>query len=92
MKQHGFGKDINKDYSLIIKARPYDTLMRERQAKEINTFGGKNLIEFGCGSGEATKQIIKYNPKLKILATGNDSNVIKNAKNNIKFDIVEFQL
>lgn len=91
MKEHGFGKALNKDYALIIKAWPYDTLMRERQAREINKFGGKNLIEFGCGSGEATKQIIKYNPKLKILATDNDSNVIKNAKNNIKFDTVQFK-
>jgi len=91
MVKHGFNKELNKDYKLIIKAWPFDALMRKIQALEIRKFGGKYLIEFGCGSGEATKQIIKYNPKLRIFATDKDPHVIKNAKNSIKSKNATFQ-
>jgi ubiquinone/menaquinone biosynthesis C-methylase UbiE len=89
--KYGFSKKLNTDYDLIIKAWPYEKEMHVRTAQEIKKSGAKTLIEFGCGSGEATKYISKYNPNLKILATDIDTVVITNARTNISSKNVTFK-
>ncbi len=91
MAKYGFGKKLNKDYDLILKTWPYERFLHKKLALIIREFNGKTLIEFGCGSGESTIFIHKYNPKLEILAIDNDASVIRNAKNNIKSSNVIFK-
>jgi ubiquinone/menaquinone biosynthesis C-methylase UbiE len=90
MVKHGFSKDLNKDYALILKAWPYEKELYTNLALQARKFNGRSLIEFGCGSGEATIHLHKLNPNLKIFATDIDPKVIQNAKNHIKSANVKF--
>jgi trans-aconitate 2-methyltransferase len=52
--------------------------------------GNEIVMDAGCGSGLLTKQLAKQVPRGKIYAVDTDSNMIKQAKNNLKsFDNVE---
>jgi trans-aconitate 2-methyltransferase len=52
--------------------------------------GNEVVMDAGCGSGLLTKQLAKQVPRGKIYAVDTDSNMIKQAKNNLKsFDNVE---
>jgi len=89
--KHGFSKKLNKDYALIISAWPYEKEMHTRTALEIKKINAKKLVEFGCGSGEATQYLSKYNPFIQILATDVDPAVITNARRNVKSKNVIFK-
>jgi trans-aconitate 2-methyltransferase len=52
--------------------------------------GNEIVMDAGCGSGFLTKQLAKQVPRGKIYAVDTDSNMIKQARNNLKsFDNVE---
>ena len=92
MVKRGFGKELNKDYALILKTWPYEKELHTKTALEIQKFNAKSFIEFGCGSGEATAFIHKYNPGMKILATDVDPAVISNAKHFLKSKNIFFKV
>jgi trans-aconitate 2-methyltransferase len=78
-------------------ARTYDQVSRLVQYKwgqrVINWRkwrGNEIIMDAGCGSGLLTKQLAKKVPRGKVYAVDIDSNMIKQAKNNLKsFDNVE---
>jgi trans-aconitate 2-methyltransferase len=53
-------------------------------------YGNKIVIDAGCGSGLLTKQLAKKVPRGKVYAIDIDSNMIKQARKNLRlFDNVE---
>jgi tRNA A58 N-methylase Trm61 len=46
--------------------------------------GNEIVMDAGCGSGLLTKQLAKQVPRGKVYAVDTDSNMIKQAKNNLK--------
>src|ERR671911_1039951 len=52
--------------------------------------GNEIVMDAGCGSGLLTKQLVKKVPRGKVYAVDIDSNMIKQARNNLQsFDNVE---
>src|SRR5690242_3562875 len=47
--------------------------------------GDEIVMDAGCGSGLLTKQLAKKVPRGKVYAVDIDSNMIKQAKNNLQF-------
>jgi trans-aconitate 2-methyltransferase len=78
-------------------ARTYDQvsrLVQYRWGKQVlewrKWIGNEIVMDAGCGSGLLTKQLAKKVPQGKVYAIDIDSNMIKQAKNNLQlFDNVE---
>ncbi|HJT46580.1 MAG TPA: methyltransferase domain-containing protein [Nitrososphaeraceae archaeon] len=78
-------------------ARTYDQVSRlvqykwgQHVIKWRKWLGNEVVMDAGCGSGLLTKELAKQVPRGKIYAVDLDSNMIKQAKNNLKsFDNVE---
>jgi trans-aconitate 2-methyltransferase len=78
-------------------ARTYDQVSRlvqykwgQQVIKWRKWTGNEIVMDAGCGSGLLTKQLAKQVPRGKVYAVDIDSNMIKQAKNNLKsFDNVE---
>ena len=78
-------------------ARTYDQvsrLVQYRWGQQVIKWrrwrGNEIVMDAGCGSGLLTKQLVKQVPRGKVYAVDIDSNMIKQAKNNLKsFDNIE---
>ena len=78
-------------------ARTYDQvsrLVQYRWSQQVIKWrrwrGNEIVMDAGCGSGLLTKQLAKQVPRGKVYAVDIDSNMIRQAKNNLKsFDNVE---
>ena len=78
-------------------ARTYDQVSRlvqykwgQQVIKWRKWRGNEIVMDAGCGSGLLTKQLAKQVPRGKVYAVDIDSNMIRQAKNNLKsFDNVE---
>ena len=73
-------------------ARTYDQVSRlvqyrwGKQVLELRKWRGNEIVmDAGCGSGLLTKQLAKKVPRGKVYAVDIDSNMIKQAKNNLQF-------
>ena len=73
-------------------ARTYDQvsrLVQYRWGQQVIKWrkwrGDEIVMDAGCGSGLLTKQLAKQVPRGKVYAVDIDSNMIKQAKNNLKF-------
>lgn len=73
-------------------ARTYDQVSRlvqykwGKQVLELRKWRGDEIVmDAGCGSGLLTKQLAKRVPRGKVYAVDIDSNMIKQAKNNLQF-------
>ena len=73
-------------------ARTYDQvsrLVQYRWGQQVLKWrkwrGDEIVIDAGCGSGLLTKQLAKKVPRGKVYAVDIDSNMIKQAKNNLQF-------
>jgi len=73
-------------------ARTYDEvsrLVQYRWGQQVLKWrkwrGDEIVIDAGCGSGLLTKQLAKKVPRGKVYAVDIDSNMIKQAKNNLQF-------
>ena len=57
-----------------------------KQVLELRKWRGNEIVmDAGCGSGLLTKQLAKKVPRGKVYAVDIDSNMIKQAKNNLRF-------
>ena len=57
-----------------------------KQVLELRKWRGNEIVmDAGCGSGLLTKQLAKKAPRGKVYAVDIDSNMIKQAKNNLQF-------
>jgi trans-aconitate 2-methyltransferase len=57
-----------------------------KQVLELRKWRGNEIVmDAGCGSGLLTKQLAKKVPRGKVYAVDIDSNMIKQAKNNLQF-------
>lgn len=73
-------------------ARTYDQISRlvqykwgQQVIKWRKWCGNEIVMDAGCGSGLLTKQLAKKVPRGKVYAVDIDSNMIKQAKNNLQF-------
>ena len=73
-------------------ARTYDQVSRlvqyrwGQQVLEWRKWRGDEIVmDAGCGSGLLTKRLAKRVPRGKVYAVDIDSNMIKQAKNNLQF-------
>ena len=73
-------------------ARTYDQVSRlvqyrwGKQVLELRKWRGNEIVmDAGCGSGLLTKQLAKKIPRGKVYAVDIDSNMLKQAKNNLQF-------
>jgi ubiquinone/menaquinone biosynthesis C-methylase UbiE len=88
MKKEIFPKKLINDYDFLSSVYPKAYKLREKVAlivkKYLSDSNKDNILEIGCGTGEATEVILKNTKNIKITAVDIDSTMIKNINKKLK--------